>query len=390
MQKKRVSIIGATGSVGKSAFNVITGNKEIFEVEALVAKSNYRELAKQAIALKAEKVFIEDIQYYQSLIKELQHTNIKVFASKEEIINFIAKENSSETILICSSGYESIPYFYTALKTGKTIAMANKEAIVCGGNFATDFINKSKSLVIPVDSEHSALYQSFLAGNKEDIASIVITASGGAFIDYSLEELKNVSLEQALNHPTWSMGKKITIDSATLMNKALEVIEASVLFSINAEKIEVVIHRQSILHGGVNYKDGSFIGHFSYPNMEVPVAYGLYYPHRINTSVKTLNLAELSQLKFEKLNEERFIAIKLAKESLKQGKNYPCALNVANEVAVESYFQDKISFHKIVDVVEYTLGKIPVLNINSVDDITNSVEIAKVIATEYVNRLRSE
>ncbi|MCL2566552.1 MAG: 1-deoxy-D-xylulose-5-phosphate reductoisomerase [Alphaproteobacteria bacterium] len=386
MKKKRITIIGATGSVGKSAFNVVARNREIFEVEALAAKSNYQDLAKQAIALQAEKVFIEDAQFYPHLVKELANTNIKVFASSQEIINFIP-QNTSETILICSSGYESIPYFYTALKSNKTIAMANKEAIVCGGSFATELLGKSKAQVIPVDSEHSALFQSLMAGKKEDIANLIITASGGAFVDYSLENLKTVSKEQALRHPTWSMGKKITIDSSTLMNKALEVIEAAVLFNMDAAKIEVLLHRQSILHGGVNYKDGSFVGHFSYPNMEIPVAYGLYYPHRINTSVKTLNLAAISSLVFEKLNEERFSAVKLAKQALKYGKNYPCALNVANEVAVESYLADKISFHKIVDVVEYTLGKTIPTNINSVADIALSVAISKAIAVEYVNKL---
>ncbi|MDR2008138.1 MAG: 1-deoxy-D-xylulose-5-phosphate reductoisomerase [Alphaproteobacteria bacterium] len=382
MQKKRITIIGATGSVGKSAFNVIKRNAELFQVEALVAKSNYLGLAQQAIELQAEKVFIEDEQYYQSLTKELQDTNIQVFAGKQEIINFISN-NTSETILICSSGYESIPYFYTALNTNKTIAMANKEAIVCGGSLATQLMSQSKAQVIPVDSEHSAIFQS-LHGKKDDVANIVITASGGAFANLSLEDLKTVSKAQALKHPTWSMGKKITIDSSTLMNKALEVIEASVLFDISVEKIEVLLHRQSILHGGVNYKDGSFVGHFSYPNMEIPVAYGLFYPHRINTSTKTLSLAETGNLAFEKLNEERFVAIKLARQALKNGKNYPCALNVANEVAVESYLNDKISFHKIVDVVEYTLGKILPNNINSVADIADSIEESKAIATEYI------
>lgn len=384
--KKRISIIGSTGSVGVSAYNVVQQNKSIFEVEALVAKSNYKSLAQQAKDLQAKMVFIEDESKYLNLKEELQGYNIKVFAGKEEIIKFIEKDNTSDTILICSSGYESIPYFYGSLKGSKNIAMANKEAIVCGGEFATDFINKSHAKVIPVDSEHSALFQS-MQGKKEDIDNIVITASGGSFVDYSLKDLENVTKEQALKHPTWNMGAKITIDSSTLMNKALEVIEASYLFDIPECQIEVLIHRQSILHGGVNYKDGSFIGHFSYPSMEIPVAYGLFYPHRINTSVKRLNLSEISQLKFEELNEERFKAISLAREVLRLKNNYSCAFNVANEIAVEAFLNDKINFNKIIDVVEYTLNKITPCKINSISDIEQSVEISKVIALEYINKL---
>lgn len=384
--KKRVSIIGATGSVGSSAYNVIQQNKDIFQVEALVARSNYKSLAQQAKDLKAEMVFIEDESQYKNLLNELSNTDIKVFAGKQEIIDFIEKSNTSDTLLICSSGYESIPYFYGALTSSKNIAMANKEAIVCGGEFATKFINNSKAKVIPVDSEHSALFQS-MQGKKEEIDSIVITASGGSFVDYSIEELVNVSKEQALKHPTWNMGKKITIDSSTLMNKALEVIEASYLFDIDESQIEVLIHRQSILHGGVNYKDGSFIGHFSYPAMEIPIAYGLCYPHRINTSIKRLNLAEITNLKFEKLCEKRFRAISLAKESLRGKKNYSCALNVANELAVDAFLNDKINFNKIIDVVEYTLNKISPHEINSVLDIEESVAISREIAVEYINKL---
>jgi 1-deoxy-D-xylulose-5-phosphate reductoisomerase len=386
--KKRISVIGSTGSVGNSAYNVIKQNKNIFYVEALVARSNYKKLAQQAKDLQVEMVFIEDKSQYKNLRDELQGSNIKIFAGKQEIIDFVEKSNTSDTILIGSSGYESIPYFYGALKSNKNIAMANKEAIVCGGSFATDFIKKSSAKVIPVDSEHSALFQSMIGGQKQEIDSILITASGGSFVDYSLQELASVTKEQALKHPTWDMGAKITIDSSTLMNKALEVIEASYLFDINESQIEVLIHRQSILHGGVNYKDGSFIGHFSYPSMEIPVAYGLFYPHRINTSVKRLNLAQISQLKFEELNEERFKALALARKALHSKKNYSCALNVANEVAVEAFLNDKINFNKIIDVVEYSLNKISPFDIKSISDIEQSIEITKLIAVEYINKLR--
>ncbi len=385
--KKRVSVIGSTGSVGNSAYNVIKQNKEIFVVEALIARSNYENLAQQAKNLNAEKVFIEDESKYQELLKELQNTKIKVFGGKQEIINFIEKENTSDTLLICSSGYESLAYFYGALKGNKNIAIANKESIVCGGNFVTKAIKDSQAQVIPVDSEHSALFQAMLAGRKEEIQNIIITASGGSFVDYSLDDLSKVTKEQALNHPVWYMGKKITVDSSTLINKALEVIEASYLFDIDESNIEVLIHRQSILHGGVNYKDGSFMGHFSYPSMEIPVAYGLFYPNRINTSVKQLNLVEISNLKFEKLNEERFTAISLARESLKLKKNYTCTLNVANEIAVEAFLSDKISFNKIIDVIEYSLDKVEPLDINNVSDIENSVEISKIVAKEYINKI---
>ncbi len=385
--KKKISIIGSTGSVGRAAYAVVIRNKDLFIVEALVAKSNFKLLAEQALSLGVSFVFIEQEDKYLDLKNLLLGSNIKVFAGKKAILNFISKESASQTILICSSGYESLYYFYEALKTDKNIAIANKESIICVGELLQKMINTSRACLIPVDSEHSSLFQILAQEDLQNVSTVLITASGGPFVDYSLNQMETITKEQALKHPTWSMGAKITVDSATFVNKGLEVIEAAYLFGLKADQIEVLIHRQSVLHGGVNFKDGSFIGHFSYPSMEIPVAYSLFYPNRITTNVKPFSFADVKNLSFEKIDETKFKAVKIAKNILLKGNNYPCIFNISNEIAVNYFLNDRISFNKIIDVIEYAIDNVESVRLVDIDQIFEEIQKIRYVTEKYIKKL---
>ena len=304
----------------------------------------------------------------------------------EPLFDLFANEQNL-TIILASSGTESIKYLYEALKYNHTIALANKESIVCGGEFIKEKIKNSSSKIIPIDSEHNALYQLIEPHNHENIHQVIITASGGPFVNLSLNELKNVSKEDALKHPTWNMGGKITIDSATLVNKALEVIETSYLFNIPYNKIDVLLHRQSIMHGAVSYIDGSFLANCYRPSMAVPVAFALYYPYRKPTGVTPLNSAQIGTLKFEEIDENRFKPISWAKNVLKIGGTCPMILNVANEIAVLSFLNNTISFIQIFNVIEYCLNKIQSKTINSFENLIEEYTYINKIANNYIKGL---
>ena len=373
-EKKIVSIIGSTGSVGSSAIEIIKLHPDKFEVEFLVAQQNYLKLIQQALDIKPKKIYIENETHIDKLKSDLKDTGIMIYSGRESILNAI-KDSQSEYLLIASSGTKTIEYFSLAIEYIKNIAIANKESIVCAWNVLRSKIDKFKPFIIPVDSEHSSIFQIIHNNKPKNIKKLVITGSGGPFLDYDIKKLKDVTLEQAINHPNWSMGKKISIDSATFMNKALEFIEASYLFNLNQNDIEVLIHRQSIMHGGVSFVDGTFIGNFSYPSMEIPIAYSLSFPDRILTNSQDIYLSKIKNLQFEELDEERFISIKLAKKVLDYGGNYPTIFNISNEIAVDYFINKKISFINILDVVKYSLDTIEYQAFSSIDEILYCYEV---------------
>lgn len=300
MDKKKILIIGATGSVGCAAFEVIMAQSDLFCVEGVVAKNNYKKLAEQAIKLNSKHALIENENHYKALQEELQNTNIKVIAGRENIVSFI-KSSEAERVLIASSGTESIYYLQGALEANKDVAIANKGSIVCAGALLQEYRKKFTGKIIPVDSEHSAIFQTLENSNLANIHNIILTSSGGPFYYYSESKLKNVTKAQALKHPKWQMGAKISVDSATFMNKALEVLEACYLFNLPAEKINVIVERSCTMHGGVSYNDGSLLANLSKPSMKVSTSYGLTYPARQHSTVEPLNLLNTS-LVFEKPN----------------------------------------------------------------------------------------
>ncbi|UQY80296.1 1-deoxy-D-xylulose 5-phosphate reductoisomerase [Candidatus Hepatincola sp. Av] len=380
--KKKILIIGATGSVGCAAVEVVLANPDLFSVEGLVAKNSYKKLAEQGVKLNSKYALIENESHFQVLQEELKSTKIKVIAGRENIVNFI-KSCEAERILIASSGAESIYYLQAALLANKDIAIANKESIVCAGSLFSECKKNFTGKIIPVDSEHSAIFQTLENSNLANIHNIILTSSGGPFYYYSETKLKSVTKAQALKHPKWQMGAKISIDSATFMNKALEVLEACYLFNLPAEKINVIIERSCTMHGGVSYNDGSMLANLSKPSMKISTGYGLTYPKRQTSTVQPLNLLNTS-LVFEKPNPYQQKIIAIAKEVFEQGGNYPLIFNTANEIAVEAFLNDRISFTKILYMIQYSLEKLEFLQIQNLEDVIINYNIIKNKISNYI------
>jgi 1-deoxy-D-xylulose-5-phosphate reductoisomerase len=289
--KKNIIIIGSTGSVGKNAIEIINLNSSKFNVIALVAKQNTKLLVQQAFLTNCKYVIVEDKNKYNDLKTDIENLNlskINILAGVSDILDIINNAPKDSMVFLASLGAETLIYLHCAMENNLEIAIANKESIVCGGDFLKDKLNNYSNKIIPVDSEHSAIFQLLDNKNKKNINKILITASGGPFFDLPINEFKNITLQKALKHPIWSMGNKITIDSATLMNKALEVIEACYLFNIDPIKIEVLVDQKAILHGGVFYNDGTFLANFSNPHMKIPISYALNYPNRLNTNISNI------------------------------------------------------------------------------------------------------
>jgi 1-deoxy-D-xylulose-5-phosphate reductoisomerase len=367
--KKTISIFGSTGTIGQNTADVILQNPELFEVEVLTAHKNYHLLAKQAKILKPKYVVISK----KSLLWNLQdllsnHPNIKIFAGNEAI-NDLAKIKC-DIFISAIVGVSALFPTFNAIKAGSNIGLANKECLVAAGNFLIEEAKKQNIKIIPIDSEHNAIFQIFEQNNFKNIENITLTASGGSFFKYSNEELKNVTLENAIKHPNWNMGHKISVDSSTMMNKALEMIEAWRLFNLDEKQINVVIHPSSIIHGLVSYKDGNNLAVMSHPDMKIPISYAMFYPNRHNkNNNKTLNLAEISKLEFFTADEKKFKPLKLARDVINNKGNSPAVFNIANEIAVEMFLEEKIKFIDIVKIVEKTINKFPVNELNTIEEI---------------------
>ena len=365
--KKKITIFGSTGSIGQSTLDIIKHNPDKYEVIALTANKNYLRLLEQANLFKPKIVSINDNASYKKFIDLNSNKNLKVLNglnSYEEILDF-----NTDLVMAAITGSAGLLPVVSALKKGLSIALANKESLVCSGSLVTSLAKSNNAKILPVDSEHNAIYQVLDSKNKSKISRLILTASGGPFFKKKIDELKNVTPREAIKHPNWSMGKKISIDSATMMNKGLELIEACYLFGIHQKNIDVVIHPESIVHSCVEYMDGSMLAQMGTPDMRTPISFTLAYPERIKTDVQRLNLSEIKKLTFFEPDLNKYPCLQLAYNSLEIGKSAPTILNAANEVAVQRFLEKKIKFLSIASVVEKTLNNSSISSINSIKDV---------------------
>ena len=379
---KKITVLGSTGSIGTQALDVIGLNSEIFTVENLVAGNNADLLIKQALEYKPKSVVINN-SHIQKVKDALSGTDIKVFA--ENHTDEIAGEKV-DIVVAGITGSAGLSPVLSAIKSGNDIALANKESLVCGGDMVMDLAKSNGVNIIPVDSEHSAIFQ-VLSDKKQGLEKIILTASGGAFLNKDFDFIQNAKLSDALNHPNWDMGKKVTIDSAGLMNKGLEVIEACYLFDEPVDKIDVVIHPQSIIHSMVSYSDGSTLAQMGEPNMKTPIAYALSYPDRIKSGIKPLNFAEVGDLTFEKPDLKRFPALQLCIEAMKMGSGKTAVLNGANEVAVGAFINGEILFGDIAKIVEKMIGDIDSQTPKNIDEFNELHNEITIKTTEYIKAI---
>ena len=365
--KQTVAILGSTGSIGTQTLDVIDRHSELFEVYALTAHSNIDLLVEQAKRYRPEVVAIADERHYKTLREALDGLPVKVFAGADSICQ-IAAMSPIDTVVTAMVGYSGLLPTVRAIEAGKKIALANKETLVVAGELVTDLALRNRVDIIPIDSEHSAIFQCLVGENENSVEKLILTASGGAFRDTPKDDLRLATADDALRHPTWKMGAKITIDSATMMNKGFEVIEARWLFDIPIDKIEVIIHPQSIVHSMVQFCDGSIKAQLGQPDMRHPIQYALTFPDRLNAQVERANLADIHQLTFEKPDYEKFRNLRLAYDALRRGGNIPCILNAANEIAVDAFLKGKIGFFAMSDIIEQTISETAFISSPTLDD----------------------
>lgn len=376
--KKEIAIFGSTGSIGKNTIEVIYGAKN-FKVKILTAQNDVKTLAAQANLLNPEFIVIENENKLSELKSLVKSKKIKILAGRKAILE-IAKEKCDLVVSAIMGSAGMLPTL-NAIRAGSNIALANKESLVCAGEFLMKEVKKNKVSILPIDSEHNAIFQIFENENLEFIKDIILTASGGPFFN-STKDFSKITVDEALKHPNWKMGAKISIDSATMMNKGLEMIEAFYLFPIAKDQIKILVHPQSIIHGIVNYHDGSSLAMMSPPDMKVPISYALAYPKRMKINHKALDLAKIQNLTFFEPNEKKFPSIKLCCEAMMAEGNACAVLNAANEVAVEKFLQKEISFDKITKIVAKTLDKIPHKKINSIEEVVEFDELAREVAQQ--------
>jgi 1-deoxy-D-xylulose-5-phosphate reductoisomerase len=386
--RKRVAILGSTGSVGCQTIDLISRHPDKYEVVALTALKNVAKLVEQARALKPEMVVIADESQYAALKDALADTNIAVMAGAKAVVE--AAQADSDWVMSAIVGYAGLPGTLAAVRRGAAVAFANKETLVCAGPLMMKLVAEAGSQLLPVDSEHNAIWQVFDFENPQSIARLIVTASGGPFRTATRDDMQKMTVEQALKHPVWSMGAKISIDSATLMNKALEVIEAHFLFHMPQEKIDVLVHPQSIIHSMVEYEDGSVLAQMGSPDMRTPIAYTLAWPARMPTPAQKLDLAKIGQLTFEHPDPIKFPALRFAREAMAKGGTAPAALNAANEVAVAAFLAKRIGFLDIERVNEDTMNGVPVNDLTDLDVLTEVDQAARRFANDCVTRIAAK
>ncbi len=355
--KKRIAVFGSTGSIGTQALDVVRSHPELFEVTILTAQTNDELLLQQAMEFKPALIVIGDDSKYTKLKADLASTNIKVVSGEEALVEAAALD-SYDVMLAAIVGFAGLKPTLKAVEKGKMIALANKETLVVAGDVVMQKAFENKSPILPVDSEHSAIFQCLVGEARNPIEKIILTASGGPFLGKKPNFLVNVKRDHALQHPNWTMGAKITIDSATLMNKGLEMIEAKWLFNLQPSQVEVVIHPQSIVHSLVQFSDGSIKAQMGLPDMKLPIQYALGFPNRLKNDFSRFNFRKYSSLTFEEPDFKTFRNLALAAEALEKGGNMPCILNAANEIAVWAFLKNRIGFLDITAVVEKTMQKI--------------------------------
>lgn len=365
---KHIAILGSTGSIGTQALNVIRRHRDLFCVEVLCAGSNADLLIEQAMEFDPNAVAIADERQYEKVQKALSGTDIKVFAGNGSIIDLMEME-SIDLVLAAIVGFAGLRPTLRAIEHHKTIALANKETMVVAGSIVTEAALRNHVPILPVDSEHSAIFQSLVGEGTDSVDRILLTASGGPFRGYSREQLEKVTLSDALRHPNWNMGRKVTIDSASLMNKGLEVIEARWLFDIPADRIQVLVHPQSVVHSMVQYVDGSIKAQLGVPTMETPIQYAFSFPERIESHLPRLDWTKYSQLTFEAPDTDTFRCLPIAYQAIAQGGNMPCVMNAANEVAVQRFIEGKLRFVEIADFVERQMQQTHFIALPTLDDL---------------------
>ena len=381
MHKRHIALLGSTGSIGTQALDVVRDNTDRFEIYALVARQNVDLLAQQAREFRPEVVVIADEQYYAPLKEALADLPMKVWAGTDAIAD-VVQMAPVDVVLTAMVGYAGLRPTLAALEAGKAVALANKETLVVAGELVTATARRTGAPILPVDSEHSAIFQCLVGQDASAVEKVILTASGGPFRTTTREALADVTPAEALRHPNWSMGAKVTIDSASMMNKGFEMIEARWLFGLPPEQIEVVVHPQSIVHSMVQFADGAVMAQLGTPDMHLPIAYALAYPHRLRSAAPRLDFAQLSTLTFEAPDRERFRNLDYAYEAARRGGNMPCILNAADEVAVAAFLSGKIGFLAMSDLIAETMARTTFIATPTYDDYVQTDAEARRIATE--------
>ncbi len=383
--KRRIALFGSTGSIGKQTLEVVAAHPGLFDVEVLTAQSQAGLLIQQALRFRPNAVVIGDENQYRTVADALQKKDIKVYAGAEALVQITGME-SIDMVVMAILGFAALPPLLAAIQNKKPVALANKEALVVAGEHIMQAAKTHRTPILPVDSEHSAVFQC-LAGERENaLEKIVLTASGGPFPYHDPRMLHNITPEQALRHPTWRMGAKTTIDSATLMNKGLEVIEARWLFGLTPQQIELLLHPQSLVHALVYFSDGTVKALLSEPDMQIPIRYALGYPGRLQSHSAPLDLAAVGQLSFAPLDIKNFRNLALALKAMEQGGNMPCILNAANEIAVDAFLQKEIGFLQMSGLIEKCLASLPFVAQPTLEDYLETDKQCRVKAREYIRK----
>jgi len=384
--KKRIAILGSTGSIGIQALEVIRQHSDVFELEVLTAQNNIKLLISQAREFKPNAVVIGNEDYYLQVFEALNDLGIKIFAG-EESISQIVEMDTIDIVLVALVGFAGLKPSISAIEAGKHIALANKETIVVAGEIIMQMAEEKHVRIYPVDSEHSAIFQCLIGENSNSVEKIYLTASGGPFLGKDINYLKGAKKEDALAHPNWDMGQKISIDSASLMNKGFEVIEAKWLFGLQADQIEVIIHPQSIIHSIVQFKDGSMKAQMGLPDMKLPILYALSYPERLKTKFPRFNFLDYPELSFETPNIKKFRNLALAYEALQNGGSMPCILNAANEIAVDAFLNDRIGFLDIPYILEKSMQSVEFIKSPTFEDLISTNTEARKKAEELIKKI---
>ena len=381
--KKKIAILGSTGSIGTQTLDVVRRHPDRYEVYAICAHRSIELLIEQARAFRPEVVCIADENLYPALRDALQDLPIKVWAGTDAIAQMVTMP-SIDIVVAAMVGYAGLRPTIEAIKAGKTIALANKETLVVAGEIICRLAMEHHTPILPVDSEHSAIFQSLVGVDRNEIEKILLTASGGPFRTYSLQQMKSVTAQDALKHPNWDMGAKITIDSASMMNKGFEVIEAKWLFGVPVEKIQVLVHSQSIVHSAVQFADGAIKAQLGAPDMRLPIQYALSFPERLAADFPRADLFSLASLTFEEPDLQRFPNLGLAYEAMRRGGNIPCVLNAANEVVNLAFREGRCGFLQMSEIIGATMAKAPFIAQPTYDDYVSTDSVARQIATELL------
>ena len=385
MEKRHIAILGSTGSIGCQALDVIRQHRDLFEVELLTANNSSELLISQAIEFNANAVVICNEDKYSEVAEALNPHYIKTFAGMQSVCDLVSSD-TIDIVLTSMVGFSGLASTIAAVKAGKTIALANKETLVAAGEIVMDLARQHRARILPVDSEHSAIFQCLMGSAGADIEKIHLTASGGPFRTWAKEDIAKATRNEALKHPNWSMGSKITIDSATMMNKGLEIIEAKWLFGTPGDKINVIVHPESIIHSMVEYADGSVIAQMGHPDMREAIQFAFSFPERLSLNNQKLDFAKLGSLSFFAPDFDKFPALSLAYEALDKGGNMTCIMNAANEAAVAAFLQDKIGFYQITDVVRRCMDGVNFVAHPDLDTIFDTNEETLIKAEEIINK----